>query len=344
MRLRVPARIVAPLLAVGLLGLGACASGGDTAGSGTASASGSSSAAPTLGPDVPPATAVADPVPADQLPTASGAFGEKPTLTFPASNPPASLQREVLTPGTGAETKKGDWIVVNYLGQVWNGKVFDNSYDKGAPFTLQLGSGQVVPGWETALTGVQAGSRVLISLPPADGYGSKGNTSAGIAGTDTIVFVVDVEKIYGADSAGQTDAVPQPAPATGPQVTGDLGQKPSITVPAGTAEPTSPQVTVLAQGTGDPVKAGQVLAQYVAVTWTGESAGSTWPDEAAAAAGTGGTGPQQLSVAAGGPFAGLVGVPVGSRVLVQVPGQTNQQTGQAQPALAAVLDLVAQTS
>lgn len=344
MRLRAPVRIVAPLLAVGLMALGACGSGQDTASSGTASASGSSSAAPTMGPEVPPATVVADPVPAEQLPTATGAFGEKPTLTFPTSNPPASLQRQVLVQGTGPETKKGDWLVTNYLGEIWNGKVFDNSYDKGTTATFQIGVGGVVPGWDTALVGVPVGSRVLLSLPPSDGYGAKGNSGAGIGGTDTIVFVVDIVAAYGQDAAGQADAAPQPAPTSGPQVTGDLGQKPSITVPAGTAEPTSPQVTVLAQGTGAPIKDGQVLAQYVAVTWTGESAGSTWPDPAAQAAGTGGTGPQQLSIAAGGPFAGLVGVPLGSRVLVQIPGQTNQQTGQAQPALAAVLDLVAQTS
>lgn len=344
MRLRAPVRIVAPLLAVGLFALGACSSGGDTASSATGSASGSSSAAPTLGPAVPPATVVADPVPADQLPTVTGAFGEKPTLTFPSTPPPPSLQRAVLAPGTGPETVKGDWLVVNYLGQIWNGQVFDNSYDKGTTFALQLGAGSVVPGWETALTGVQQGSRVLISLPPADGYGTAGSSGAGIKGTDTIVFVVDVVAVYGANSAGQADATPQPAPADGPQVTGDLGQKPSITVPAGTAEPTAPTVTVLATGTGAPIKDGKVLAQYVAVTWTGESAGSTWPDAAAASTGQGGTGPQELPVAAGGPFEKLAGVPLGSRVLVQIPAQTNQQTGQAQPAVAAVVDLIAQTS
>ena len=42
------------------------------------------------------------------------------------------------------------------------------------------------------LVGVPVGSRVMLSLPPADGYGSAGNESAGIKGTDTLVFVVDI--------------------------------------------------------------------------------------------------------------------------------------------------------
>ena len=82
-----------------------------------------------------------------------------------------------------------------------------------------------------------------------------------------------------------------------------------------------------------------MLVQYTAVTWTGETARQHLADAGDPAA-TSGTGPQELPVAAGGPFAGLVGVPLGSRVLVQVPGQTDPQTGQASPAIAAVVDLL----
>ena len=49
-----------------------------------------------------------------------------------------------------------------------------------------------MPGWDVGLVGVPVGSRVMLSLPPADGYGSAGNTSAGITSTDTLVFVVDI--------------------------------------------------------------------------------------------------------------------------------------------------------
>ena len=82
-------RVRALVLVVPLIVLAACSSGSgttDSTGTGSTDASGSSVEASTLGPSVPPATAVAAPVAADQLPTASGAFGEKPTLTFPAND------------------------------------------------------------------------------------------------------------------------------------------------------------------------------------------------------------------------------------------------------------------
>jgi len=39
---------------------------------------------------------------------------------------------------------------VNYLGQVWGGRVFDNSYDRGAPVRFPIGVGAVIQGWDEA--------------------------------------------------------------------------------------------------------------------------------------------------------------------------------------------------
>lgn len=47
-------------------------------------------------------------------------------------------------------------------------------------------------GWDSGLLGVRTGSRILMVVPPSEGYGSAGNQQAGIRGTDTIVFVIDV--------------------------------------------------------------------------------------------------------------------------------------------------------
>ena len=58
--------------------------------------------------------------------------------------------------------------------------------------TFPLGVGGLIPAWDEGLVGVEKGSRVLILAPPADGYGSAGNQAAGIKGTDTLVFVVDI--------------------------------------------------------------------------------------------------------------------------------------------------------
>lgn len=271
--------------------------------------------------------------PESSLPTATGDFGDKPEITFPENDPPTELATEVLVEGDGPEVTETDLIVADYLGQVWGGEVFDNSYDKavsedeGAPLVVPLSG--LVPGWAHGLTGVKVGSRVLLSLPPDEGYGETGNEQAGIAGTDTIVFVVDVIGAFGKDVAGQADAEPDAAAAAsvGPQVSGDLGAVATVTVPAGTPEPTEVVTTVLATGTGDPVGEGQVIAQYSGVDWTGASVGSSWEDGQA----------QSFPVAETEPtFAGLVGVPLGSRVLLQVPGS------EGSPSVAVVIDLVAQ--
>ena len=55
-----------------------------------------------------------------------------------------------------------------------------------------IGAGQVIPGWDKTLVGQKIGSRVLLVVPPKEGYGSKGSSQAGIKGTDTLVFVVDI--------------------------------------------------------------------------------------------------------------------------------------------------------
>jgi hypothetical protein len=72
------------------------------------------------------------------------------------------------------------------------GQVFNSSWQNNTPFTTIIGGGQVIKGWDTGLVGQTVGSRVLLVVPPADGYGSAGQPQAGIDSTDTLVFVVDI--------------------------------------------------------------------------------------------------------------------------------------------------------
>jgi peptidylprolyl isomerase len=131
------------------------------------------------------------------LPTVSGALNAKPVLAIPKTAPSATLSVTTLLRGSGPATAKGDQLVVQYLGQIWaTGKEFDSSWSHATPASFQVGTGQLIPGWDKALVGVPVGSRVLIVIPPAEGYGSAGQPSAGISGTDTLVFVVDVLAAY----------------------------------------------------------------------------------------------------------------------------------------------------
>ena len=117
-----------------------------------------------------------------------------PTIKIPAkTNPPTTLQVKTLIKGNGAVVKKGQDIAVQYTGVIWRtGKVFDSSWSRQTPLTTVIGEGQVIPGWDTGLVGQTVGSRVLLVIPPKDGYGSSGASQAGIKGTDTLVFVVDI--------------------------------------------------------------------------------------------------------------------------------------------------------
>ena len=127
-----------------------------------------------------------------QLPEATGSFGEKPTLTFPDAAPPAELEVAVLSRGDGALVEAGQDIEVHYLGQSWQGGVFDNSFDRGSSISFPIGVGAVIAGWDEGLVGQQVGSRVLLSIPSHLAYGDRGVPQAGIKGGDTLVFVVDI--------------------------------------------------------------------------------------------------------------------------------------------------------
>jgi FKBP-type peptidyl-prolyl cis-trans isomerase len=128
------------------------------------------------------------------LPTVkAGAPGKGPTITIPKTAAPTKLQVKALIKGTGPVVKKGNYLVVQYTGVNYRtGKVFDSSWSRSEPWATQIGEGQVIAGWDTGLVGQTVGSRVLLVVPPADGYGKTGSSSAGIKGTDTLVFAVDI--------------------------------------------------------------------------------------------------------------------------------------------------------
>ncbi|UFN45013.1 FKBP-type peptidyl-prolyl cis-trans isomerase [Nocardioides okcheonensis] len=109
-----------------------------------------------------------------------------------AHQPSGELIATTLIKGDGAVVEKGQTITVDYLGQVYDADApFDESYTK-EPAEFPIGVGSVIKGWDERLVGRTVGSRVILEIPPADGYGKTGNEGAGIKGTDTLFFVVDI--------------------------------------------------------------------------------------------------------------------------------------------------------
>ena len=134
------------------------------------------------------------------LPTVTAVTGSAPTIKMPASTPPTTLVTKTLLQGNGPVVIKGQTVVVQYVGAIWaSGKVFDASWNRSQPFgfTIDATPSKVIPGWDQGLTGQRVGSRVMLVIPPAEGYGKTGNPQAGIKGTDTLVFVVDILGAFG---------------------------------------------------------------------------------------------------------------------------------------------------
>ncbi|AOZ72693.1 hypothetical protein BK816_04805 [Boudabousia tangfeifanii] len=133
------------------------------------------------------ATAVATPVDGD-MPKVEGGDGAEPVIHPAKGKEPTELVSEVLKKGDGEEIKPDDTLKVNYLGQLWNGTVFDKSYGR-EPATFSLDG--VITGWKKGLAGKHVGDRVLLLVPAADGYGAAGSPPT-IPENATLVFVVDI--------------------------------------------------------------------------------------------------------------------------------------------------------
>ncbi|MES9523444.1 FKBP-type peptidyl-prolyl cis-trans isomerase [Streptomyces capoamus] len=290
----------------GLVTLAGC--GDDSSDSGGAAASPSPSAS-----SAPPPKIVDGPLPAV---TAGTRFGEKPTVAKGTGEPSKNLAVKPLIAGSGRTIAENDFIRADYLGQIWStAKVFDNSYDRKRPLVMQLAQGSIIDGWRYALAGKKTGSRVQIAVPPALGYGKQGNAQAGIKGTDTLVFVIDLIESYNSKSSAQGKQVPQTDAALPKVGTNTDGQVPKVTVPR-TDPPKKLVSAYVLEGDGPELKADQtVLCQFQGLVWDG---GKTF-QRTYGSGRLSQFGLEQMRQAVKGLADGLTGKKVGSRVLIVVP-------------------------
>ncbi len=77
--------------------------------------------------------------------------------------------------GTGAIAEPMQNLKVHYTGRLLDGTVFDSSVERGEPFTFTLGAGQVIPGWEIALSKMHVGEKATVLIPSGLAYGERGN-------------------------------------------------------------------------------------------------------------------------------------------------------------------------
>lgn len=71
-----------------------------------------------------------------------------------------------------AEAKSGDTVRIHYTGTLHDGTQFDSSAGR-EPLEFALGGGQVIPGFDTAVTGMSVGDEKTVTIPPDEAYGER---------------------------------------------------------------------------------------------------------------------------------------------------------------------------
>lgn len=297
------------LLAVpaGLLALSGCGDDGDDAGDKQSPSPDASN--PEAKPQK-PGKIVDGPLPEI---TEGKKFGETPKLAKAKGKPSPDIAVQVPVKGDGAKVAKGDYLQVDYLGQVWGAdKVFDSTFEKGQPVIFPIGQQQVLPAWDQVLVGKTVGSRVEMAVPPKYGFGKEGQPQVGVKGDDTTLFVFDVVDTFNGKSSAKGKKIAQndiDLPKVGDNTD---GKAPSIKVPDSKA-PKKLVSSYIIEGDGPKVaENGSVLVHYRGVLWDGGK-------EFDASYKKGTLAQFSLEQVVEGWSKGLAGKKAGSRVMIVVP-------------------------
>ena len=243
------------------------------------------------------------------------------------SEPTDKVLVKTLKQGDGALVCPGATVKVNYVGALWNGTVFDSSYQKGEPIEFSLD--RVVKGWGYGLAHTHVGDRVELVIPASLGYGSQ--AAGDIPANSTLVFVVDLVGVATENLADESvlsgaTATSEELPA-GVTVTGDPGVEPTLAIDESVAAPTERKIYTIYKGSGEELVDGESFL-YKAVAGGFGANGQTQSSWSQA--------PVKEAVT----NAGLAGYTVGSRILLVVPIPASQaQSGTPAQANVMVVDL-----
>ncbi|WP_281886698.1 FKBP-type peptidyl-prolyl cis-trans isomerase [Agromyces rhizosphaerae] len=267
------------------------------------------------------------PGPATDLVEVTGSFGTTPRVSFPTPVIATETECDVLIEGSGDTLEPGQKALVKL--SVYNaatGVTIQQADRSADPIPAVLDEGTLLPGLFAGLQCATEGSRVLIAVPPADGFGEQGSVQLGIAPDDTLFFVVDVERTY----LPRANGVERAGVAGFPAVVLAPDGRPGITVPSDDA-PDETQVAVLKQGHGETVESGDsVTVHYTGVLWdTNEVFDSSWQSGS----------PASFTVGDGGDVIpgfseAIVGQQVGSQVIATITpedGYGEQGSGAVPP-------------
>ncbi len=237
---------------------------------------------------------------------------KKPSVKVAKDLKVTKTQTRIIKSGDGDKIKSGDSVTLNYIAvNGRTGKEFDNTFKGGNPMTATIKKGAVLPGFVKGLTGKKIGSRVLVAVPPKDGFDGA-NKQLGIKADDTMVFLFDVVSKVPEEAQGKA----KKAPASVPKLVLNAENQPEkFTKTDKTAKaPKKMKVHTVIEGSGKEIKSGQTLTiQYLGQIYPdGKIFDQSWN-----------RGPATFQIGVGGLIEcwdkGLVGQKVGSRVILECP-------------------------
>ena len=96
--------------------------------------------------------------------------------------------------GQGSKPSKGDSVQVHYELKLTSGVVVDSSFQRGQPISINIGVGQVIPGWDEGIMLLKEGSKATLVVPSDLGYGPSGAGGV-IPPNATLIFKVQLVKV-----------------------------------------------------------------------------------------------------------------------------------------------------
>nr|KAJ0194101.1 hypothetical protein LSAT_V11C800437450 [Lactuca sativa] len=87
------------------------------------------------------------------------------------------------------------------IGKRTDGTIFDSSFERGDPIEFELGTGQVIKGWDQGLLGMCVGEKCKLKIPSKLGYGDQGSPPT-IPGGATLIFNTELVAVNDKGSDG----------------------------------------------------------------------------------------------------------------------------------------------
>lgn len=101
----------------------------------------------------------------------------------------------IIFEGKGEKGELGERVDVHYYGFLEDGTSFDNSFRTGRPYPLTVGGGGSIQGWLQGIPELPEGSKAVLDIPSALGYGAAGNSNL-IPPNADLFFYVEIDKVF----------------------------------------------------------------------------------------------------------------------------------------------------